>query len=349
MSFSPLSRAVAVTATTCLLMMQPTAGTPNVPAIMLQNTANPGVMMPFAGLGTGCKIGGCTVHPGSNMLAYNMSLQWLAIGGRRFDGADSYGIEPGIGKAIKDSGVPREEIFILSKTGPGGLCWPLGYNETIQQAMEIVKNYSVASVDLMLVHWPTNYGPCPIHGPKPSIPTTDPSCDSELKTYSEKECRLSSWRGMLKVWKMGLAKAVGVSNFNTTHLQEIDEAGLPLPAANQCSFSPHHGPQHPGCTPGTKSETCGTLVDYCQKNKIVFNSYSPFGGAGGAGSLLSDPRLVKIADGHNVSTSQVVLNWMWALQIPTNPEAQNKTYQELNLNYFSFYLTTDELAVLNNF
>ena len=53
------------------------------------------------------------------MAAYNMSLQWLSIGGRRFDGADSYGIEPGIGQAIKDSGVARSgEAASISRQPP---------------------------------------------------------------------------------------------------------------------------------------------------------------------------------------------------------------------------------------
>jgi diketogulonate reductase-like aldo/keto reductase len=60
------------------------------------------------------------------MVAYNMSVEWFKIGGRRIDAADSYGCEPGIGLAMKDSGLKREDIFIVSKTGPGGLCWPLG-------------------------------------------------------------------------------------------------------------------------------------------------------------------------------------------------------------------------------
>ena len=55
-----------------------------------------------------------------------MSVEWFKIGGRRIDAADSYGCEPGIGLAMKDSGLKREDIFIVSKTGPGGLCWPLG-------------------------------------------------------------------------------------------------------------------------------------------------------------------------------------------------------------------------------
>jgi hypothetical protein len=144
------------------------------PSVELKNAAQPGTFYPAVGMGTGCAIGGCTPGAPQPMASLNMSLQWLALGGRRFDGADSYGIEPGIGAAIQRSGVPRDEVFIVSKTGPGGLAWPLGYNETLQQASGIVANYSTSYVDLMLIHWPVNYGPCSYHGPPgKSIPTTD--------------------------------------------------------------------------------------------------------------------------------------------------------------------------------
>eukprot|EP00039_Didymoeca_costata_P030638 m.30672 g.30672 ORF g.30672 m.30672 type:complete len:349 (-) comp8226_c0_seq1:25-1071(-) len=318
------------------------------PGVFLKNTAKPNVYMPAAGLGTGCKIGGCQISPGSDMVSYNMTLSWLKMGGRRIDGADSYGCEPGIGKAILDSGIPRNEVFITSKTGPGGLCWPLGYNETINQAKEIVKNYSTTYVDLLLIHWPVNYGPCPIHGPKPSIPTTDPYCDTGLPSYDEKECRLSTWKAMLEVYKMGLATAVGVSNFNVTHLEEIKSAGLPLPSANQVSFAPTHGPAHAPCTPlGTKLDTCQSLLQYCTENNINFNGYSPFGGARGAGNLLTDPKLEVIAKNHNVSTAQIVLQWQWAKNITVNPEATNPDYQAENLHFFDFELTPSETEQLN--
>eukprot|EP01050_Picozoa_sp_SAG11_P001370 SAG11_NODE_58_length_19205_cov_30.697315_18_plen_260_part_00 len=238
------------------------AAVSTVPTVLLANAADPGVEMPATGMGTGCAIGGCNWADPKPLASYNMSLQWLKIGGRRFDGADSYGIEPGIGQAIKDSEVPRDQVFIVSKTGPGGLAWPLGFNETIAQAEQIVANYSTTYLDLLLIHWPTNYGPCSYHGPPgPSIPTTDPLCDTNSKAYSAKGCRLSTWRAMVSVWKRGLAKAIGVSNFNTTHLQEIAEAGLPTPSVNQCAFSPSHGLHTPGCTPGSiKSETCQDLL-----------------------------------------------------------------------------------------
>lgn len=64
------------------------------------------------------------------------------------------GCEPGIGLAIKHSGLAREDVFIVSKTGPGGLAWPLGYNETLQQAKEIVANYSTTYVVRLLFEQP---------------------------------------------------------------------------------------------------------------------------------------------------------------------------------------------------
>jgi 2,5-diketo-D-gluconate reductase A len=186
---------------------------PVVPGVVLKNAADTGMVFPATGLGTGCAIGGCNVAAPQPDASLNMSKQWLRIGGRRFDGADSYGIEPGIGLAIQQSGLQRSEVFIVSKTGPGGLAWPLGYNETIAQAEQIVANYSTGYVDLLLIHWPTNYGPCSYHGPTPSIPTTDPACDTSLRSYSATGCRLSTWRALVVVWKRGLAKAIGVSNF----------------------------------------------------------------------------------------------------------------------------------------
>jgi len=198
----------------------------------------------------------------------------------------------------------RSEAFIVSKTGPGGLCWPLGYNETLQQAAAIAANYSTTYVDLLLLHWPVNFGPCKYHGPPAtsSIPTTDPLCDLALPTYDEAGCRLSSWRGALEARRRGLAKAVGVSNFNSTHLRDIAAAGLELPSVNQCNFSPLHNLAAKPCTPNSgEGETCADLIAHCSANGIVFNGYSPFGGAGQAGTLLKDQRIAAIARAHNAT------------------------------------------------
>ena len=316
--------------------------------VLLNNTAQPGVYFPANGLGTGCAVGGCNAatRGKAQQVAEQMTAQWLRLGGRRIDSADSYGIGHGVGRAVAASGVPRSEIFIVSKTGPGGLCYPLGYNETLSQARGIAANLSTTP-DLLLIHWPTNYGPCAIHGPHQTIPTSDPLCDIKKSSYSEAGCRVSSWRGMVAAWKLGLARAVGVSNFNSTHLHELHAAGLPMPSVGQNPLSPHHGPHHARCTPGA-TETCGELLATHRRYGILYNGYSPFGGAGGAGALFREPRLLAIAARHNATPAAVVLSWQWrGLGVAVNPEAVSEAYQRDNLHGLGVPLTADEIAELS--
>jgi len=133
------------------------------PRVLLKNSANSNTTMPLVGLGM----------PLSN--SYAAVGTFLAIGGRRTDSAISYtGAEPGIGLSMREwiaDGGDRAELFIGSKVGPGGACWPLGYNESISQAKMILGYYnqlnstagrsppavaSVGQLDTLLVHWPVN-------------------------------------------------------------------------------------------------------------------------------------------------------------------------------------------------
>ena len=83
-------------------------------------------------------------------------------------------------------------------------------------------------------------------------------------------------------------------------MQDLEDEGLPMPAVNQVNFSPLHN-LGAACTPDGGGEQCGHLMDYCKSKDIVFNGYSPFGGAGKAGKLLMDPNITVIA---TASTSQ---------------------------------------------
>lgn len=216
----------------------------------LRNAADPGVTMPFAGLGMPC---GPTYT--CKQSSYEGTLTFLALGGRHTDSADSYtGAEPGIGLAMREwmasdpAANRRADLFIGSKIGPGGACWPLGYNESINQAKMILGYYNslppvspapnITQLDLLLVHWPVNSGPCPHQPGKGTIPTTDPLCDANLPSYDERGCRISTWRGMIVAWKLGLTRSIGVSNWNTTEMQDLKDAGLTLPSATQIQWMP---------------------------------------------------------------------------------------------------------------
>jgi len=120
--------------------------------VLLQNAADPDVYMPLAGGGFG-NIG---TYGKNAFAAYNSTLSFLKLGGRRTDSADSYGDERGMGLAMIDfmkvSGSERKDFFIESKIGPGGLAFPLGYNESINQAKYILANYSNSGKEIGISH-----------------------------------------------------------------------------------------------------------------------------------------------------------------------------------------------------
>ena len=326
--------------------------------VPLANAALPGTLMPVAGLGTDFSF--CENATASGNASFAPSLQWLRLGGRRFDGALSYGCDAGVGAALHASGVPRADAFLVSKVGPGGLPEALGYNETIAQAQQILSQLGEEYIDLLLVHEPFTYWPDPAGAA--STPSTDPACDLRGSGYSERGCRLSTWRAMVALWRAGAARAIGVSNYNSTHIEEIVAAGLPLPAVNQLQFSPHHGPQHTPCTCGhstsrptvrctmAPAQTCAELFEYMAHRNITVNGYSPFEGKVGGASLLTEPRLVTIANSHNVTPSQVVLHWQWKRHgVLVNPTAASLEYQRLNLLFGDddLRLSEDELDELD--
>ena len=105
--------------------------------------------MSASGLGTGGR--GCCNESSDQLASPNSSLSWLRLGGRHFDGAISYACDRGVGAAIALSGVPRREVFVASKVGPGGVPFALGYNETKAQAGQILADLRSDYVDLLLV------------------------------------------------------------------------------------------------------------------------------------------------------------------------------------------------------
>ncbi len=140
---------------------------------------------------------------------------------------------------------------------------------------------------------------------------------------------------MVEVWKAGRARAIGVSNFNITHLQEIQRAGLPLPAVNQCPFNPHlastqedikafgyswnitfNGEARPLLdidSSGRSEPTFSHVFSHFSSQ----SGYSPFGvpdlhtfpDAVGTSHILEEPLLTSIAENHNRSPAEVVLSW----------------------------------------
>jgi diketogulonate reductase-like aldo/keto reductase len=125
-------------------------------------------------------------------------------GYRHVDTARIYGNEADVGAAIKESGVPRAEIFVTTKL------WNTdqGHDGALRAFDESNKRLGLEYVDLYLIHWP--------------VPGK----------------RLDSWRAMEKLHREGRAKAIGVSNFMVQHLEELLASAEIVPAVNQIELSP---------------------------------------------------------------------------------------------------------------
>jgi diketogulonate reductase-like aldo/keto reductase len=129
------------------------------------------------------------------------AVRWaLELGYRHIDTAQAYGNEESVGRALRDSGVPREDVFITTKFYPGR-------RDPVAEAEYSLRLLGVDQVDLYLVHWPQR-------GP----------------TWA--------WPGMERARERGLARSIGVSNFSAADLDQVAAAGTVVPAVNQIQFSP---------------------------------------------------------------------------------------------------------------
>ena len=319
------------------------AAPPLVPSVPLYNTAQPGLEMPAIGLGTGAYgllNRGYGVYPecfveflGCGEYATRATQQWLAAGGTRLDCANSYFSQASVAAGVRASGVPRSNIFILSKTGSSN---PMGYNETLGQIAAILKDMNTTYLDLVLNHW---------YSVKAA--SSDPPCNWGAPTYDAAACRISTWRGLLAAFASGTARAVGVSNYNVTHLQEIEAAGLPLPSVNQIPINVF------------RSTSQADTVAWCKAHNVTVVAYSPLGIPdyhsfpevnGLTRTILDHPALQSVAAAHGITPAQASILWLWQQGIPTNPRSSNASHMADNLAIYGrgVALTGEEMALLSN-
>lgn len=168
--------------------------------------------------------------------AYNSVSFALENGYRHIDTAHAYGNEKSVGKAIKDSNLKREEIFITTKL-PSHI---KTYDETLEYFNESLNNLDVEYIDLYLIHapWPwSNVGL---------------DCTSG---------NIEAWKAMIKLYNEGKIKSIGVSNFHIKDIEAIVEATGVKPMVNQIRYF--------------IGNTQKALTEYCQENDILVEAYSP--------------------------------------------------------------------------
>ena len=159
-----------------------------------------------------------------------------------------YGTEPMIAKAIKNSGVPRSEIFITTKL------WNNSHKpEDVEPALDqSLKNLNTDHVDLYLMHWPSAFKP----GPE-LMPKVDGKMQTADISYVE------TYKAMEKLLKTGKTKAIGISNFSKAELENLLKNTSVVPAAHQLELHPWLQQKD--------------FVEFNRSKGIHITQYSPFG------------------------------------------------------------------------
>jgi 2,5-diketo-D-gluconate reductase B len=218
----------------------------------------------------------------------------LKLGYRHIDTAWKYGTERGVGEGIRASGVPRQEIFLTTKVSHEYL----RADDFARSVDESLVNLGVDFVDLLLVHWPN-----------PEIPLREPIA------------------ALAKAKRAGLARHIGVANFNIALLDEAIRL-CPEPLVNlQAEYHAH--------LDQTK------LAQACRTRGLIFTAYCPLG----RGRLLHDPVLAEIAARKGRPLAQIALRWLIQQgNIIPIPRSSNAKRMAENLDIFDFALSADEMA-----
>ena len=166
-------------------------------------TLSNGVEMPGIGFGTWKAKDGET--------AYDSIIEALKAGYRHIDTAAMYRNEASVGKAVKECGLKREDIFVTSKVWNKNR----GYEKTLAAFEKTLATMELDYLDLYLIHWP-------------AIP---------LQFEDWDEINLGTWKAMIELYKAGKIKAIGVANFYPKHLESLMKTEVP-PMVNQIEYHP---------------------------------------------------------------------------------------------------------------
>jgi glycerol 2-dehydrogenase (NADP+) len=205
----------------------------------------------------------------------------LKNGYRHIDAALIYKNEHEVGQGIKDSGVPRSEIFLTSKL------WNTHQPDAAAGLQATLDALGTDYLDLYLVHWPVRLVPQATGDPL--LPVLADGTRPVDRSWDQAE----TWRQMEAIYASGKVKAIGVCNFSIPYLEELKKTWTVVPAVNQCELHPFL-PQH-------------ALRKYCADLGILMEAYSPLGSTGAP--LMSDPEIAAIAEAHGVSPATVLISY----------------------------------------
>ena len=281
-------------------------------AALHQRKSAPVLADPGVRLSTGARIPslGLGTYLANGEELHEAILTALAVGYRHIDTAAGYANERVVAAAIRASGLPRDAIFLTTKLW----CDSHGSAPTREAIAKSLRALGTDYVDLYLIHAPDNQG---------------------LRADDIRRLRLESWMAMEAAHNEGSLRAIGVSNFEPRHIEQLlcCEDGTPregavVPAVNQIETHPHFDQR--------------ATRDYCARKGIAVEAYGAL-----QPDVLSDPEVERVAAAHGRSPAQVSLRH--TLQRGTIVLAKSLTPSRIaeNARVFEFSLSEEDCAALD--
>ena len=226
----------------------------------------------------------------------------LRQGYRHIDGAAVYRNEQKVGEGIRRAGVDRRELFVTSKL------WNTfrSYDKAMRAFDDTLSDLGLDYLDLYLIHWPAG-----------------------KNVYDDWATQnAQAWRALEQLYADGRVRAIGVSNFTPSYLDELMKTAVVKPMVNQIRY--HIG------------NTADQTVAYCQAAGIAVEAYSPLG----VGQLLENQTVKNVADRYNVTPAQIALRFCLENGVVPLPKSVTPSRIAENADLFGFALSDEDRQLL---
>lgn len=232
----------------------------------------------------------------------------VKIGYRHIDTAQVYGNERGVGQGVRECGIARDELFVVSKVAAE--CKT--YKETVASIDKSLSRMGLNYLDMMIIHSP------------------QPWAEVNQSDNRYEEGNREAWKALEDALKEGKLKAIGLSNFQIHDIENILKVAQIKPMVNQILLH--------------ISNTPIELVEYCQKNDIVVEAYSPMA----HGEILNHKEIADMAKKYKVSVPRLCIKYTLQLGTVSLPKTANPEHMKSNSD-LDFEISSEDMEKLKNF